>query len=58
MTRRSKRELERAVDDLGEEAGVDMDTPIVIRETVVGTEWSGGELEPGETDTTVTEVEL
>lgn len=41
MTRRSKRELERALEDLDPTAGHDGPTEIVIRETVVPSDWNG-----------------
>lgn len=39
--RHSKRELERAVDDLDPTAGYDGPSEIVIRERVVSSDWSG-----------------
>lgn len=46
MTRPSKRELEREIEGLAP----DRDSPaeITVRDTVVGTEWEGGDLDAGE----------
>jgi len=44
--------------DAVEDAVGDTDRTFVIRETVVGTGWAGGDLDPDETDTETTEVHL
>jgi len=54
----SKRNIENRIEELEDQIGEEGDTTIVVRETVHGTEWSGSELAPGETETTVREVEL
>jgi hypothetical protein len=56
MTHKSKREIERAIEDLT--AADERDTTIIFRQTVHGTEWSGGGLDPGETETTVREIHV
>ena len=64
MTRPSKRELERALEDLYSDVDDGGTTTIVIEETIVGTGWSAEDGEPasdldaGETETRTTEVEL
>ncbi|SEW20476.1 hypothetical protein [Halobacterium jilantaiense] len=46
--RHSKRELERAVDDLDPTADYDGPSKIVINDYVVPTDWDGGESDDGE----------
>lgn len=48
MTRKSKRELERAVEQLGPQTDYDGPEEIVIRDEVVGTDWDRGDLKPNE----------
>ncbi|MFW6435964.1 MAG: hypothetical protein ACOCY1_06235 [Halovenus sp.] len=55
--RRSRREIERALEGIDEDSEDDSIT-IVIRSTVVGTEYSASDLEPGETETTERVVEI
>lgn len=54
----SKRNIKNRIEALEDRISDEGDTTIVLRETVHGTEWSGSELAPGETQTTVGEVEL
>jgi hypothetical protein len=56
MARRSKRELERALEELSTED--DDHLEITLHETVVGTEWEGSDLDPGDVveETTVFEI--
>ena len=58
MTRKTRREIENDLKDVAP----DDDTPerITIRETVVGTEWDGGDddLEPGEHEVKEKMIEL
>lgn len=56
MTRLSKREIERTLEGLG--ATDDGPDRIEMKDTVVGTSWPGDDMAPGETETTVTEIEL
>jgi len=58
MTRKTRREIENDLEDVAP----DDDTPerITIRETVVGTEWNGGndDLDFGETEVEEKVIEL
>jgi hypothetical protein len=58
MTRPSERELEHDIDDLRDAPAADDRDTVILKRTVVGTGWDGGDLEPGETETTVEEIEL
>lgn len=65
MTRKSRREIERKVESLSDDAGTDGVDRIIIETTVVGTEWepADGEgpdpnLGPGETRTRTREFKL
>jgi len=54
----SKRNIENRIEELEDRIGDEGDTTFVVRRTVHGTEGSGSELAPGETETTVRVVEL
>jgi len=58
VTRKSKRSIERALEALQNDGDLDDGTEIEIRETVVGTDWSGGDLDPGETVEATERIEL
>lgn len=48
MTRKSKREIERMIEGLGDAVEGDGPDEFVLRETIVGTDGEHGSLEPGE----------
>lgn len=56
MTHRSKRELERSLEDLSEESGGGPSGRIVIRETTIPTAWSESDGDPAETAETVIDL--
>lgn len=64
MTRPSKRELERKLEELGDGTGSDGPDTIVLEETIVGSAWSAedGEsassLDAGQTRTETTELTI
>lgn len=54
MTRRIEKRLEALEADAEADGGSET---ITLRETTVGSQWPGSALEPGETETEVTEIE-
>lgn len=58
MTRRSKRELERELDAIGADTSPGDALEIDVTETIVGSEWDGSDLGPGETRTETFRIAL